>query len=114
MILLTRLNGPVFGVNPDLIERAEATPDTVLTLADGKKHVVTETLAELVELICDYRASVIARAAHFDPFAGPLVVDGSHRHGTDRLNSSAASAGGQAAHGAHGTADVLPLHRKES
>ena len=37
MILLTRLNGPPFALNADLIERAEATPDTVITLVDGTK-----------------------------------------------------------------------------
>ena len=36
MIIVTRLNGPPFALNPDLIERADATPDTVLTLVDGK------------------------------------------------------------------------------
>jgi flagellar protein FlbD len=35
MILLTRLNGSEVGVNADLIERVEATPDTVLSLIDG-------------------------------------------------------------------------------
>ena len=37
MILLTRLNGPVFALNPDLVERADSTPDTVITLVDGTK-----------------------------------------------------------------------------
>jgi flagellar protein FlbD len=59
---LTRLGGPVFALNPDLIERAEATPDTVVTLVNGSHFVIRESLAELAELIRDYRASVIARA----------------------------------------------------
>lgn len=62
MILLTRLNGPVFAVNPDLIERAESTPDTVLTLVDGSKYVVAEPVEELIARIRDFRASVIATA----------------------------------------------------
>ncbi len=40
MILLSRLNGQQIALNADLIERAEATPDTVLTLVDGTKCVV--------------------------------------------------------------------------
>ena len=44
MITLTRLSGSVFALNADLIERIDATPDTVVTLVDGKKYVVTETL----------------------------------------------------------------------
>lgn len=62
MIIVTRLNGPAFAVNPDLIERAESTPDTVLTLVDGTKYVVAEPLDRLIVLIRDYRASVIAAA----------------------------------------------------
>lgn len=62
MIIVTRLNGPAFAVNPDLIERAESTPDTVLTLVDGTKYVISEPLERLIVLIRDYRASVIAAA----------------------------------------------------
>ena len=62
MIIVTRLNGPAFAVNPDLIERAESTPDTVLTLVDGTKYVIAEPLERLIVLIRDYRASVIASA----------------------------------------------------
>ncbi len=63
MIIVTRLNGPAFAMNPDLIERAEATPDTVVTLVDGTKYVIAEPMVALIALIRDYRASVIA-AAH--------------------------------------------------
>jgi flagellar protein FlbD len=62
VILLTRLNGPVFALNPDLVERADSTPDTVITLVDGTKYVVGESLAELVARIRQYRAAVVAEA----------------------------------------------------
>lgn len=65
MIMLTRLNGVPFALNPDLIERAEATPDTVLTLCDGSKLLIGESVEELVELVRDYRSRVISRAEHF-------------------------------------------------
>ena len=64
MILLTRLNGPVFALNPDLVERADSTPDTVITLVDGTKYVISESLAEFVTLIRQYRAAVVADAQH--------------------------------------------------
>ena len=48
MITVTRLNGPAFALNPDLIERIETTPDTVITLVDGAKYVVRESVDELV------------------------------------------------------------------
>src|SRR5437764_320599 len=69
MILLRRLSGPLFTLNPDLIERAEATPDTVVTLIGGNKYVISESLEELVELIKDYRARIIAAAKTVKPDA---------------------------------------------
>jgi len=62
MILLRRLSGPVFALNPDLIERAEATPDTVVTMVGGNKYVVCETLTELTDAILEHRARIIATA----------------------------------------------------
>jgi flagellar protein FlbD len=62
MIVLTRLNGPPFALNPDLIERADANPDTVITLVGGTKYVVAENLSELVERILEFRGRVIANA----------------------------------------------------
>lgn len=70
MIIVTRLNGPAFAVNPDLVERAEATPDTILTLIDGTKYVIAEPLPTFVARVRDYRASVVARS--FDP---SLITD---------------------------------------
>jgi flagellar protein FlbD len=64
LILLTRLNGPVFALNPDLVERADCTPDTVITLVDGTKYLVAESLPELITLIRHYRASIVAEAQH--------------------------------------------------
>jgi flagellar protein FlbD len=70
VILLTRLNGPVFALNPDLIERADCTPDTVITLVDGTKYVVAEPLTEIVRLIRHFRASVVAEAQHLEAHPG--------------------------------------------
>lgn len=65
MIMLSRLNGAPFALNPDLIERAEATPDTVLTLCDGAKVLVAESVEELVERVREYRSQIISRADSF-------------------------------------------------
>ena len=48
MIRVTRLNGERFALNPDLIERVEAHPDTVVFLIDGTKYVVRETVDEVL------------------------------------------------------------------
>jgi flagellar protein FlbD len=60
MINVTRLNGPPFALNPDLIERIEATPDTVITLVDGAVYVVTESVDELIARIRESKAAVVA------------------------------------------------------
>jgi flagellar protein FlbD len=63
VIILTRLgNGLPIAVNPDLIERAEHTPDTVVTLVDGHKLVVEEPVDEVIALVRAWRASVAAEA----------------------------------------------------
>jgi flagellar protein FlbD len=49
MIIVTRLHGASVAVSCDLIERVEATPDTVLTLVDGSRYVVRESVAEIVD-----------------------------------------------------------------
>ncbi len=66
MVTLTRMTGAQFALNPDLIERVDCTPDTVITLVDGTKYIVLETLAEVVATVRDYRASVIGAAGAFE------------------------------------------------
>jgi flagellar protein FlbD len=55
MIWLTRFDGTRFVVNSALIETAEATPDTVITLTNGHRFVVRETVEELCEQIVHFR-----------------------------------------------------------
>lgn len=60
---MTRLGaGLPVAVNPDLIERIEETPDTVITLVDGHKLVVEEPLDDVIAMIRNWRASVAAQA----------------------------------------------------
>ena len=60
MITVTRLNGPAFALNPDLIERIESTPETVITLVDGAKYVVREHVDELIARVRESKAAIIA------------------------------------------------------
>ena len=64
MIALHRITQPdqEFFLNPDLIQVVEAHPDTVITLTNGSRYVVSETPAEVVELVREQRASVLTRA----------------------------------------------------
>ncbi|MCD8038977.1 MAG: flagellar FlbD family protein [Lachnospiraceae bacterium] len=51
MIEVTKLNGTKFMINIDLIGIVEETPDTVITLNDGKKYIVKESAQEIKDLI---------------------------------------------------------------
>jgi len=62
MILVTRLNGSHFALNADLIERVEGNPDTVLTMVDGTKYVVAESVAEVIDRVVAFRASILVVA----------------------------------------------------
>jgi len=71
MIIVTRLHGASVAVNCDLIERVEATPDTVLTLVDGHRYVVRESVPEIVDKVRAFRASVVLLASRLD---GPATT----------------------------------------
>lgn len=75
VILVTRLNGSVFAVNPDLIQRVDSTPDTVITLVDGAKFVVTEPLGVIVERVMAFRARVVATAHSLEEAGTTDVAD---------------------------------------
>ncbi|KQW42568.1 flagellar protein FlbD [Nocardioides sp. Root1257] len=66
MITLTRLSGTKFALNCDLIERVDATPDTVVTLVDGKKYVVLESLDDVLTSVRRHRGEVLAMSTAID------------------------------------------------
>jgi flagellar protein FlbD len=67
MITLTRLSGSLFALNADLIERVDATPDTVVTLVDGKKYVVADSLTQVIDAVRRHRGEVIALSTVLHP-----------------------------------------------
>jgi flagellar protein FlbD len=69
MIKVTRHNGSVFALNPDLIERVEANPDSVISLVGGTKYVVVEDLEDIIDAVTAHRAEVLKIAAV--PVVGP-------------------------------------------
>ncbi len=66
MIKVTRLDGSELIVNSDMIEFVESTPDTIVTLTDGKKVIVQEKPDELIERIITFRNRVM-RPLHSEP-----------------------------------------------
>jgi flagellar protein FlbD len=80
VIVVTRLNGPQFGVNPDLLLRIDSAPDTILTLIDGTKYIVEESMAEVIDSIREHRAQLLARAQ--DLHTGPAAAEPLHEVGS--------------------------------
>ena len=90
MIVLRRLGGGLFALNPDLVERVEATPDTVVTLIDDKKFLVEESLEQVLQLILDYRAYIITRSTELtivDERGRPTLHVVPNEHVTSEKNS---------------------------
>ncbi len=58
MIELTALSGRKFWINPHQIETMESNPDTTLGLVYGKRMVVAERPAVVIERIVAYRRSI--------------------------------------------------------
>ena len=54
MIKLKKLNKEEFYLNPWMIEAAEKTPDVMITLINGKKYIIADTIEELLENITNY------------------------------------------------------------
>ncbi|KAF2957936.1 flagellar protein [Thermotoga sp. Ku-13t] len=55
MIWLTRLKGQRFVLNAEMIETVEALPDTTITLFNGKKYIVQESVEEVVRRVIEYK-----------------------------------------------------------
>jgi flagellar protein FlbD len=62
VIILTKLSGERFALNPDLVQRVEASHDTVVTLVDGAKYLVAESLDVVASRMLDYRVAVVSGA----------------------------------------------------
>ncbi len=58
MIVLTRLTGRPMIVNADLVKTVEETPDTMVTLLNGDRIIVKESMAEVVRRAIDYARQV--------------------------------------------------------
>ncbi len=62
MIEVTKLNGVKVLVNEDLIETVEETPDTVLTLTNGKKILIKERRQEVKNLVKSFKRDIFGPA----------------------------------------------------
>ena len=58
MIEVMRLDGKKYWVNPHMIESMEENPDLTLTMLSGKKLIIRNSPAELIEKIISYRRNL--------------------------------------------------------
>jgi len=63
LIKLTKFNSKTnkkgeFVLNAEIIETIEETPDTVVTLTNGKKLIVEEPMDEIVRRVMKYRRAM--------------------------------------------------------
>ena len=74
MIAVHRLRGEPMFLNADLVESIEATPDTVLTLVDGRRIVVADSPEEVADRIIEFRASILVSAAELRGATTPVAT----------------------------------------
>ncbi len=58
MITVNRLNGKPIVINCDLIESIEETPDTIITMTNQRKLMVSESKDEIVEKVIAFRRRI--------------------------------------------------------
>jgi len=55
MIKLTRLNGAEIVVNADQIKYVESTPDTIVTLMNNEKVLVSDSVDDVIEKVVAFK-----------------------------------------------------------
>jgi flagellar protein FlbD len=60
MVYLTRINRTSLVVNSDLIETIQSTPDTVITLTNGRNYMVLESPDEIIGRVIAFRRRILA------------------------------------------------------
>ena len=63
MIPVTRLNGQEVYVNADLVLFLESSPETILTLQNGKKITVKDSIPQVIDTIVSFKARCYPRVA---------------------------------------------------
>lgn len=82
MVRLSRFDSNEFYLNTDLIETIEKTPDTVISLTNGKKLLVRESPEEVVLRVIEFRRRIVRHEeeGHVDhPGESTLIGGGEGR-----------------------------------
>lgn len=58
MIDLTAMNHNEFVLNADHIEKIECVPETIITLTNGKKYIVLQSIDEVKTKVLEYKNKI--------------------------------------------------------
>lgn len=58
MIKLVGFNNKEFYLNENHIEKIESVPETVLTLSNGKKYIVNESIDDVISSIVEFKKRI--------------------------------------------------------
>jgi len=59
LIKLTGIDNKEFILNADVIERIDELPQSVITLTNTRKYIVTETAEEILEKVIEFRRKIL-------------------------------------------------------
>lgn len=58
MIDLTAMSNQKFTLNADHIEKIEEVPETIITLTNGRKYIVLESIDEVKNSVIEYKNKI--------------------------------------------------------
>ncbi|NRT73666.1 flagellar FlbD family protein [Clostridium beijerinckii] len=58
MINVTGMNHEQFILNADHIEKIEQVPETIITLTNGRKYIVLESIEEVKSAVIEYKNKI--------------------------------------------------------
>lgn len=58
MIDLTGMDNKEFTLNADHIEKVEEVPETIITLTNGRKYIVLESIQEVKDEVIKYKNKI--------------------------------------------------------
>ncbi len=58
MIKVTKFNKEELVLNAELIESIDATPDTGITLLNGKRYVVRESVDQVIQKVIEFKRMI--------------------------------------------------------
>lgn len=61
MIKLTGLNNRPIVINAEQIEKLEAVPESLITLVNGNKYLVTDSIDEIIDKVIQYKNRILIK-----------------------------------------------------